>query len=457
MMEYRVEQYGAAVDASPQHNRQAFQATLDACVAAGGGDMRIGDGTWNLWRAGAGQYDRFSCLSTFGRNVRIIGSGKNRTTLRVAGDAGASTLNVIGVNPGAQDVEIADLTIDTLGLYNMDAGEQTHAIAIGSGVYTSQNGTDRMPVRNVTVRDVRFRHRGAPRADGTRERWGDAVRVAGNTPATSAINVRLLDLDFESVGRSAIAMQRNVIDLAIRGCYFNSDEIGGTCIDGEATGGGWDTGLVVEGNRAVRTLPGGDNFFVSLTSQTHFVVRGNVLRGRGISLVRCSDGVIDGNVIDVNIGNDYGCLELANKCERVNFVNNTVRRTGSHGACVRVLPHAGQCATGLVFTANQIDNDTNGACMLLDSIGEAVLAGNKLRGNGSPVSMGIYLETGTRSVRDVSIEGGLYLGLAHSGVRLHASSSDRTFERVQLMIPSTVARRIENGAFIATNAIASGL
>src|SRR6185436_9197359 len=113
-----------------------------------------------------------------------------------------------------------------------------------------------------------------------------------------AHNIKLLDLNFLSCARSGYAGQRNANEVTVSRCFFDGDHIGATMADNEATGGGWANGFVFTDNTLVRTLPGGDTYGLSLTSQTHFVVSNNVFMGRGMDGFRAIDGVVSDNVFD---------------------------------------------------------------------------------------------------------------------------------------------------------------
>lgn len=441
--------------------RPAFQAAVDACIAAGGGDVVVGPGRWLLSRAPAGSYNRFAALSFHGPNVRLVGAGTLQTTIVMAGDAGASTFNGIQLDPGASNVVIGGFTIDSTGLYNTDLGEQTHAIVIGSGVCTPINGTDHMPVRDVVVRDVRFLHDGA-----AGERWGDAIRVGGNTEATAVINVKLLNLDFLKVGRSGVAMQRNVNGLLIQGCYFDANNIGGSAIDGEMTPGSglpseWPVGLVIDGNTIVRTLAGGDNYAISMTSQVEFAVTGNVLVGRGISMVRCSQGSVVCNTIDATDQlAQLGSIAIDNLCRDIVISGNTVRRRGQAGPVVKVQPHSGVFPGDLIITGNAITNETEGAAIMLVSPRDTIIASNKLTGSGAPASMGVYVDAGSRDVEGLVITGNVFRGAAYAPVRLAANASHGF---IGAAVTGNVSRasgpgiRVDNPQSVTAGGIVAGL
>jgi hypothetical protein len=468
---YRPEDFGAVPwtdQASPPDAREGIQAAIDRAIEEGGGVIDLGENTWFVTKAPPGAYNHFACLSLHGANVHIRGRGPLQTKIVAFGDAGRQTMNILQFDPGASNVIAEGFTIDTTGLFNTDLGEQTHAIVIGSGVSTPINGTDQMPVKDILVRDVRFLHKGV-----AGERWGDAIRVAGNTPATAAINIRLVNLDFSLVGRSAIAMQRNVKGLHIGGCYFDGDNIGGTCIDGEATGGGWDEGLVVDSCQMVRRAPGGDNFAIAMTSQTNFAITNNVIIGRGIALVRGTDGIIANNSIDAtDVPAQLGVVAIDNLTRDVIFSGNTVRRRGLAGPVVKVQPHSNVFPEGLVFSGNAITNETDGAAFFLISIRDVALSGNKIVCSGGPSSMGIYADAGQQQVENLVVNGNVFRGCAYACVRLVAVAAKletptsppvpaRGF--VASVIAANVSRvcgpgvRADNGASIPPGGVVVGL
>jgi len=68
---------------------------------------------------------------THAAHLAITGTGPE-TGIELVGDQRAGTTEVISLDPGASDISIERLTIDTSAATNTD--EQTHAIEIGSGV-----------------------------------------------------------------------------------------------------------------------------------------------------------------------------------------------------------------------------------------------------------------------------------------------------------------------------------
>src|SRR5215831_1098102 len=125
---YDPAQYGA-IPNDGLDDRPAAQKAIDAAAAAGGGRVCFGAGHWTLTRAPVGSYNRFAALSIHTPNMEIQGAGPG-TVLEVVGNQGAGTLWVIAVDPGARNIAIRDLTIDTA--HTVNTVEQFHAIEIGS-------------------------------------------------------------------------------------------------------------------------------------------------------------------------------------------------------------------------------------------------------------------------------------------------------------------------------------
>jgi hypothetical protein len=444
--------YGAVPDDGLDDRVAAQRAIDDAAV--NGGDVCFGPGTWDLTRSPPGTYNRIAALSWHAPRINLRGAGVHATTLKVSGDQGRAAMFVVSLDPGASGSSISDFTIDTAAMINTD--EQTHAIAIGTGVCTTTNGTCSMPVADTTVQRVRFNH---PVRAG--ERKGDCVALLGNLVTTPTINTKLLDLDFRACARSGIASQRGVQGLIVSRCYFDGDNIGATMFDGEATGGGRDKGLVISENIFVRTVPDGDTYALTMTSQSHYSIAHNVFLGRGLLAYRTTDGVIEGNVIDaVDAVAETGVLELGNQAERITIANNTIRRRGLGGSVIKVQPHSGGLPSGIAITANAVLNDTDGAGIFLHSPVDATVSGNQLIGNGGVNSMAIYVAAISRQVENLSISGNTIRGTAFAGVRL---SGTATFGFAATVVGLNTSRatgpglRCENTANTLPGAIVRGL
>jgi hypothetical protein len=392
-------------------DRPGVQAAIDLACAQGGGDVYLGPGTWDLTRSPPGTYNHFAALSLHCARVSIRGAGAYATKLRMSGNMGSSTAYVIALDPGTDRVALSDFTIDTQATFNQD--EQSHAIAVGTAVCAG--ALCAAPISNVTVERVDFIHPLSP--DGSRK--GDCVRVGGNTPESEARNIKLLDLNFLDCARSGYAGQRNANHVTVSRCFFDGDHIGGTMADNEATGGGSASGFVFTDNSLVRTLPGGDTYGLSITSQSHFVVSNNVFIGRGMNAYRATDGQVSNNVFDATDQLlDPGVIDFGNVTERVQITNNSIRRRGLAGSLIKVRPASGGFATGLVIAGNTGTNETDGAAIFLDSARNTVISDNALQGNRGPNTMGIYLSAGGRQVEGVSIASNALAGFAHAGVRL---------------------------------------
>jgi hypothetical protein len=444
--------YGAVPDDGDDDRPGAQRAIDDAAV--NGGDVCFGPGTWDLTRSPPGTYNRVAALSWHAPRVNLRGAGVYATTLKVSGDQGRAAMFVVSVDPGSSGSSISDFTIDTTEMTNTD--EQTHAIAIGTGVCSTTNGTCSMPVADTTVQRVRFNH---PVRAG--ERKGDCVAVLGNLVTTPTINTKLLDLDFRACARSGIASQRGVQGLIVSRCYFDGDNIGATMFDGEATGGGWDKGLSISENIFVRTVAGGDVYALTMTSQTHYSIAHNLFLGRGLLAYRTTDGVIEGNVVDaVDALADTGVLELGNQAERITIASNTVRRRGLAGSVIKVQPHSGGLPSGVAITGNSVQNDTDGAAIFLHSPIDATVNGNRVSGNGGANSMAVYVTATSRQVENLSITGNTIRGTGFSGVRLSGTAS---FGFAATVVGLNTSRatgpglRCENTANTSPGAIVRGL
>lgn len=389
-------------------DRFAVQASLDAVAAFGGGRVCLGAGVFDLTRAPPGEYNRFAALSIRSRNVELVGAGRFSTILAMGGDQGAAATYVVSIDPGADGVAISDLGIDTTAMSN--TSEQTHAVAIGTGVCDVNPCTKR--VSNVTLERVRLVH---PKpADGSRK--GDCVKALGNTEAMSVVNARLIGVDFLSCARSGITIQRNVLGMTIDASYFDGDHIEGTMVDGEATGGGWDRRLAITGTTFVRTLPGGDSYAVTLTSQTNYQITGNTFVGRGLFAYRTTDGTIGPNTFDCTDCVSAGVIELRNQAERIAIGGNTIRRRGSPGNGIHLSPQSGGFPTGIAIVGNVVVNETDGACVYAHSISDAIVANNLCVGDGAPGVVGLYVAAISRPVELVVATGNAFRGFGYAAV-----------------------------------------
>ncbi len=347
-----------------QSDRAAIQAAIDAATARpDGGTVCVDPGRWTLDRAPLGSYNRFAALTLRGRHVTLRGAGPE-TVLELAGDQGASTTIVVDVLPGAEHVRIADLTIDTAGATNTI--EQTHAIAT-SGTCASEACR---PIIDLAIERVTFRHPAA--APGQRK--GDCIRLLGNTPETEVRRVRIVGNDFESCARSAVMFQRGLHDVVIADNTIVCESCD-QAIDGEATGGGWDHGLVITGNTITSGTGAQGEYAIALTSTVGAVVAGNKL-DRGIALYRTRDTTVTGNTIAHVARSNDATIRVQNECDGDVLGGNTIRRTGAAGPVVKLEPHSGVACAGFAVSGNAITQGTAAPAIMAVSTSRASISGN---------------------------------------------------------------------------------
>jgi hypothetical protein len=404
--------FGAIPDDGVSDQVPAQQA-LDA-ASANGGRVCFGAGVWTLTRAPVGSYNRFGALSTHGKHVEISGEGPS-TVLSIGGDQGGGATFVISLDPGASDIRLRDFVIDTSGMTNTD--EQTHAIAIGTGVCTSANGTCSMPVVDVSVERIRFVH---PGLAGFRK--GDCIRLLGNTAATEVLRTEIMGNTFTDCARSDVGIQRNVNSLTIIGNHFASPRVD-QHIDGEATGGEGDERIEIIGNTFDSPGTTQGDYAVALTSYKHAVISGNVFNGRGLSLYRSTDSVVTGNVFDATAkATSSGVIEIANVSDRTVIVSNVIYRRGAAGTGIRVTPHSGGMPSELTITDNAITNDTDGVGIYMESPQDVTISNNSIRFPTSTANtIGVMLRAISRPIDGVMISNNRIVGALYAGVRLAAS------------------------------------
>lgn len=420
--------------AGRQDDSPRIQAAIDDAVAAGGGTVCIGSGHWAVSRAPVGSYDRFAALSTHGAHVTITGTGPG-TVIGLSGDQQQGATSVFSLDPGASDITIERMTIDTSGATNTD--EQTHAIAIGSGVCTNANGTCSMPVTDVTVRDVTFVH---PHV-GT-DRKGDCIRILGNTPATKAERVTIIGSSFTNCARSGIGVQRNVISLAVLGNHFGGN-IGDTAFDAEATGGS-DDGLRLAGNSFADSTV---NFSASLTNYAHAIVTGNTFAGRGLSLYRSQDILVTGNTFDVTEASGAGVIDAENVADGVKIDGNVIRRHGIAGPAIKVTPHSGGIPNQVSISNNTIVTDGNADAIYTESVRNLGVRDNDITFTSpAPAGSGIHLDAISGPVDQAMITGNTIAGpLTASGGNTYYAAV-RLAARPAMISGVTVALNSAHGA-----------
>ncbi|MEV4319068.1 right-handed parallel beta-helix repeat-containing protein [Actinocrispum sp. NPDC049592] len=424
--------FGAVPDDGAD-DRVPIQAAIDAATTAGGGTVCLGSGRWRVTRAPVGSFDRFAALSTHGAHLTFTGTGPG-TVLELVGDQQAGAVAVLSLDPGASDITVAQLKIDTSATTNTD--EQTHAIAIGSGVCAG--ATCSLPVADITVRDVVFAH---PATPGFRK--GDCIRLLGNTPATAVRRVTISGGSFTSCARSGIGVQRNVFSLAVLGNHFG-EQIGDTAFDGEATGGDWDDGLRLEGNSFADSTV---TFSASLTSYRHATITGNTFSGRGLSLYRTQDVIVADNTFDVTAVDGSGAIDIANVASGDKIDNNLIRRHGVPGTAIRITPHSGGIPAQMTVTNNTIitDGDSNG--IYADSVRDIGIRDNDITfTEAAPNGSGIQLQAITGPFNETMITGNTITGpLSDTGANTYFAAV-RLDSRPELFHGVTVALNASHGA-----------
>jgi Right handed beta helix region len=415
-------------------DRAPIQAAVDAAAAAGRGTVCLGGGRWTVTRAPVGSYNRFAALATHSAHLKLAGGGPG-TVVELVGDQQGGDTAVISLDPGASDITIEALTIDTSAATN--TAEQTHAIAVGSGVCSAANGTCSMPVTDITVRDVVFDH---PALPGFRK--GDCIRLLGGTPATAVRRVSIIGSSFTNCARSGIGVQRNVFSLAVLGNHFG-ERIGDTPFDSEATGGG-DDGLRLIGN-SFADAPA--TFSATVTTYQHVTVTGNTFAGRGLFIYRTQDVVVADNTFDVTAVSGEGVIDVENAADGVKIDNNQIRRHGVAGAGIRVQPHSGAFPQQVSISNNTIvlDGDSNGVAG--DSVRNIGIRDNDITFTGpAPNGSGVILQGITGPLEEVDITGNTIAGpLSASGANTYFAAV-RLDSRPGQLIGVTVALNSSRGA-----------
>lgn len=417
--------FGAVPDDSTD-DRVPIQAAIDAASGAGGGTVCLGSGRWRVTRAPVGSYNRAAALSTHGARVTFSGTGPG-TVLELTGDQQAGAVSVVSIDPGASDVVVERLKIDTSATTNTD--EQTHAIAIGSGVCTTANGTCSMPVTDVTVRDVVFAHPPTPGA-----RKGDCVRILGNTPATAVKRVTITGGSFVNCARSGIGVQRNVFSLAVLGNHFG-ELIGDTAFDGDATGGDWDDGLRLEGNSFADSTVTSS---VALSTYRHATITGNTFSGKGLALYRTEDVVVTGNTFDVTAGTGGGVVDSQNVATRDKITGNIIRRHGVPGPGIRITPHSGGIPAQVTVSGNTIVADGNADAIYGDSVHEIAVRDNDITfTEAAPDGSGIALQGITGPIEGAMITGNTVTGANPYFAAVRLDSRPEPFRGVTVALNSS--------------------
>lgn len=344
----------------PEENVANIQAAIN-----NGGEVCLEPGEFSLIRAPIGSYNHFAALSTHSGPLVLKGSGPS-TILRLIGDQESSTTIVISIDPGSEHILLSSLTIDTTAATN--TSEQTHAIGT-TGVCS---GSTCKPIKDLKIENIRFIH---PR--NTSSRKGDCIRLLGNAPETELYDVRISGNNFEDCARSAVEIQRGAHQVIIADNTINCE----SCdqhIDGEASGGGWDFGIIISNNTITSGLNVQGDYAIALTSVDGASVVGNQL-DRGIALYRTRNVIVSSNTIRwaATRSEDGGLIRLRNLCTGDVISNNSVQRSGSPGPVISAEFQVNAC-TEANITGNLLTQNTPRWALYFTSFARGSVANNNI-------------------------------------------------------------------------------
>lgn len=403
-------------------DRIGIQAAVDLAGMSLNGEVCLPAGRFDVTKAPIGSYNRLAAISTH-RKVSIYGAGKS-TVLSLIGDQGKATVALLSVDPGASDVVIRDLTLDTS--YATNTEEQTHALQIGSSVCSTQYC---VPIKNVSIERVEFIH---PPLPGYRK--GDCIRLLGNTQQTSVYDVIITDSNFTSCSRSSISVQRNVHRLSVTNSYFN--KVVDTFVDYEPTGAEPNNGFLLSGCTFVdEPLTRGQGDYAvtvggSGVAMTNFVINNNIFYGRGIGLYRVSNGVISGNNINASMLTPVGVINGANVVSNVNISNNFVKRDGYPGPLVRLTSQSGGNPSDIIVNSNNFVNNTVSSAVYFENVMTSVITNNIFRWTVSaPNEYAVYLRASLFDLHGIIVSSNSFYSEYGLGYGVLISSSPYKLNR----------------------------
>jgi hypothetical protein len=394
-------------------DRVAIQAAIDAAgVLPNGGTVCMGPGRWTLDRAPIGSYNRFAALSWHTSTPLALRGVGHETVLDLVGDQGNSTTLVVSIDPGAQHVRIADLTIDTTA--SMNTSEQTHAIGT-SGVCSGPDTCK--PIRDVEIENVLCVH---PR--NTPSRKGDCFRLLGNSPETEVYGVRIIGNHVKDAARAAVELQRGLHGVVIANNTFHCESCD-QIIDGEATGGQWVFDTVITGNVLTSGPTAQGDFAISCTSCDGAVISGNKM-DRGIALYRTKNTVLSNNAINAvaTRTDDGGTIRIRNICDGNVVSGNTIKRSGAPGPLISLEAQVSAC-TGATVTGNTLTQETPRWAIYGDAFGRGLIGSNTITHTVPAVGFPSIYDRSTMlesPVVGLSIANNVIHGPVTYGVRLEA-------------------------------------
>lgn len=312
--EYDIRLYGASTSNTPDQNRIAILAAINAANTAGGGRILIPDGEFIVTKTPGIAVFNLNNVN----NIWFIGNGIKFSKITLAPGSYPGDTHIFSFT-NCTNIAFKGLTLyGNRGNHIVD-NEQMHGIRTFDCSY-------------FRVEDVNF--------DRLR---GDGIFLLGNT-SNSKIWVDICQ--FYQCGRSGVTIQRLNRFLNITNCYF--EDINDQAIDSEPTGGvGYDE-TNIEGNFFYWATP--RNIGVTLggsdSQGVNFI--NNQIINAGLFSTSLSNSKIAYNVIQ-------GPLALLETADNVTISNNDIASTGK---CINIYYQNAQPQNFLISSNRCITTST---------------------------------------------------------------------------------------------------
>lgn len=339
-------------------NRAAIQAAVDACIAAGGGELYAPSG-WNI---------PYNKATTPGTSYGIIVNttvpvvfDMDGVTLRMNRASGVDDFYGIQVLNGG-GVKFKGVTFSQYGLFN--GSEQQHNVQVGNGSSAGAQYVDFINCKFV---------------DGV---GGDGIRLLGNgyVDATLVQDITIDNCRFINCDRSGVSTQRGCRRVNIHKSFFS-----GTVdqdIDFEPTGTGLLGQYSIIGNTIIRA--GNGSGAVTLSGQggadaneRSIFADNNVFGGR-VSARKVKDLIVSGNQINTGAtSNTEPALSFGSYGPGITIVDNIITRPSTSAAGVVLsLEYDSDRPSDIVIQGNQITQETQQHAVKLDGIAGAIIDNN---------------------------------------------------------------------------------